>query len=131
MSTFEQARAATGTIRPKAGHGCPPVLIVDGVWTAHFHDIDDLAKLTAVCGDIKCVVNCAIQQCPTVQGRLDSAVIADYLSALHVHSYGDDIEVLLIDLLDDPEALKKAAAMPEAQHLIPLSHRTNPSSVIL
>jgi len=95
-STFEMVRKATGLKRPPGNHGCNPVEIVPGVWTAHFHDIKDLQALQAVSPTIKTVVNSAIAQCPTKPG-----------------SYGKDIEVILIDLLDDPGARKIADAMEE------------------
>ena len=91
-----QARAATGGQRPKASHGCPPVEVLPGLWTAHFHDIEDREALLKAAPGITAVVNCAISQCPTKPG-----------------SYGDGIEVILIDLLDDPDKRKKVDAMSE------------------
>jgi hypothetical protein len=44
-SGFARLRAATGTVRPPGDHGCKPVEIVPGLWTAHFHDIDSPEKL--------------------------------------------------------------------------------------
>ncbi len=35
---FVAFREVTGPIRPPASHGCPPVEVVPGLWTAHYHD---------------------------------------------------------------------------------------------
>ena len=45
MTTHASFRAATGLVRPPANHGCPPVEVVPGLWTAHFHDVDTPEKL--------------------------------------------------------------------------------------
>jgi hypothetical protein len=91
-------RAVTSYVRPPHSHGCPPVEVVPGVWTAHYHDIDAREKLQAAAAPTTLVVNAAtVDKCPV------GAV-----------SYGDGIDVLCIDgLLDDPEPLKKVEAMPQ------------------
>lgn len=95
-STFETVRKATGKVRPPASHGCKPVEVVPGVWTAHFHDIEDAEALKKASPGVNLVINCAPDKCATKAG-----------------SYGDGIEVVVIDLLDDPEVMKKVDAMPE------------------
>jgi protein-tyrosine phosphatase len=89
-------REATGKVRPPASHGCKPVEVVPGVWTAHFHDIEDIEALQKVSTGVTTVINCAPDKCPTKQG-----------------SYGKGVDVVVIDLLDDPEDYKKIDAMPE------------------
>ena len=49
-TTFDVARDATGRVRPGHDHGCKPVEIVPGLWTAHFHDIEDIDQLRKACG---------------------------------------------------------------------------------
>lgn len=95
-STFEALREATGKVRPPASHGCKPCEVVPGVWTAHFHDIEDSEALKKVAPSVTTVINCAPDKCPTKAG-----------------SYGDGVEVVVIDLLDDPEEYKKIDAMVE------------------
>ena len=41
-STFEQVRAVTGTMRPPGTHSCKLVEVVPGLFTAHFHDFQDV-----------------------------------------------------------------------------------------
>ena len=91
-------RAVTTYVRPPHSHGCPPVEVVPGVWTAHYHDIDTREKLQAAVSAATLVVNAAkVDKCPTGPG-----------------SYGEGVEVLCIEnLLDDPEPLKKVEAMPQ------------------
>ena len=65
-------------------------ILVPGVWTAHFEDFqapDSFSKLP-ISPPLGLVVNsaCAYDQCPTFQGY-----------------YGPNIEVLRIDLFDDPK----------------------------
>jgi hypothetical protein len=97
MSTFAGVRAATGLVRPSHNHGCKPVEVVPGVWTAHFHDIETKETLDAISTNIRVVVNSATDKCPTKPG-----------------SYGDNIDVLVVEgLLDDPEARKRVDGMPE------------------
>ena len=95
---FAAFRSVTSYVRPPHSHGCPPVEVVPGVWTAHYHDIDTREKLKAAAPATTLVVNAAkVDKCPTGPG-----------------SYGDGVEVLCIDgLLDDPEPLKKLEAMPQ------------------
>ena len=91
MTTFEAFRELTGWQRPGRDHGCKPVQIVPGLWTAHYHDIDSTEKLgTATQGaPIKLVVNSALCQCAARTGF-----------------WGPDVRVLEIDLEDDPDELK-------------------------
>jgi len=97
LATYSSFRAATGTRRPPASHGCPPCEVVPGLWTAHFHDVDTLAKLSAAAPAVTVVVNAGCDKCPTKDG-----------------SYGPAIRVVTIDgLLDDPDPLKKVDAMPD------------------
>ena len=62
MTTFESFREVTGWKRPGHDHGCAPVQVVPGVWTAHYHDIDSIEKLKAATGGapITLVVNSAL-----------------------------------------------------------------------
>ena len=92
---FAAFREVTSYVRPPHGHGCPPVEVMPGVWTAHYHDIETLDKLKAAAPPTTLVVNAAkVDKCPTGPG-----------------SYGEGVDVLCIDgLLDDPDALKKAHA---------------------
>jgi hypothetical protein len=39
-STFEGCREVTTWKRPIGDHGCKPVQIIPGLWTAHIHDLD-------------------------------------------------------------------------------------------
>jgi len=97
MSTFKGVRAATGPVRSAHNHGCKPVEVVPGVWTAHFHDVETDAALKTIVPNCKLVVNSATDKCKTGPG-----------------SYGEGVDVLVVDgLLDDPEARKKADSMPE------------------
>lgn len=99
MSSFDAVREATGRQRPGHAHGCKPVEVVPGLWTAHFHDIETAEALAAAAPgvNIKTVVNSATEKCPTQTG-----------------SYGEGVEVLRIEgLLDDPETRKKVDALPE------------------
>jgi len=97
MSTFAGVRAATGLVRPGHNHGCKPVEVIPGVWTAHFHDTETRDTLKAISENITVVVNAATDKCATKAG-----------------SYGDGVDVVVVEgLLDDPEALKKLHAMPE------------------
>jgi len=71
-------------------HGCQLVEIVPGVWTAHFEDMSDRDALQRLPIEppIQLVVNsaCVYDQCPTSTGH-----------------YGPDIQVLRIELFDDPK----------------------------
>lgn len=97
MSTYATVRKATGQQRPGHNHGCKPVEVVPGVWTAHFHDIETSEALQGFSAGIRTVVNCATDKCPTKPG-----------------SYGESVDVVVVDgLLDDPEPRKKVDAMPE------------------
>eukprot|EP00927_Polykrikos_kofoidii_P001707 TRINITY_DN10666_c0_g1_i1.p1 TRINITY_DN10666_c0_g1~~TRINITY_DN10666_c0_g1_i1.p1 ORF type:complete len:216 (-),score=45.34 TRINITY_DN10666_c0_g1_i1:218-865(-) len=94
-TTLATVREATGTQRPLATHGCKPVEVVPNVWTAHFHDMENVEQLKAISADITTVVNCATDKCPTKTG-----------------DYGDGVTVMRIEgLLDDPDILKKVDAM--------------------
>lgn len=78
-------------MRPAGTHGAKLTQIVPGVWTAHFNDIkeaDIFTKLSEITPPMGLVVNSAVvnNQCPTCAGH-----------------YGPDIEVLCIELLDDPK----------------------------
>ena len=56
---FAAFRAVTSYVRPAHSHGCPPVEVVPGVWTAHYHDIDAREKLQAAASPTTLVVNAA------------------------------------------------------------------------
>jgi len=62
----------TGWKRPGHGHGCTPVEIDDGIWTATYHDIDTKEKLKKVFEKsktpVKLVVNSAPCQCEATTG---------------------------------------------------------------
>ena len=97
MTSFEAFREQTGWKRPGRDHGCRPVEIIPGVWTAHYHDIEDEAQLRKAAPSVTVVVNAGTDKCPSKPG-----------------TYGDKVEVMLIDgLLDDPDPLKKVCAMDE------------------
>eukprot|EP00928_Gymnodinium_smaydae_P010431 TRINITY_DN13931_c0_g1_i1.p2 TRINITY_DN13931_c0_g1~~TRINITY_DN13931_c0_g1_i1.p2 ORF type:complete len:300 (-),score=79.59 TRINITY_DN13931_c0_g1_i1:940-1839(-) len=97
MSPLTAVRAATGKRRPGHDHGCKPVEVIPGLWTAHFHDIETRDALKAVSGAIKTVINTATDKCKTTSG-----------------SYGADIDVIRVEgLLDDPNAIKEVDAMCE------------------
>ena len=89
LTTYEAFRAYTGWQRPGRDHGCLPVEIVPGVWTAHYHDIDTAEKLrTATKGaPVRMVVNSALCQCAA-------------------RFYGPKVRVMEIDLEDDPDERK-------------------------
>ena len=88
-TTFEQLREVTGWVRPGHDHGCKPVEIIPGLWTAHFDEIDSAEKLRAATGSapIKLVVNSAVCQCESVD-------------------YGDGVKIMKIVLEDDPNERK-------------------------
>ena len=97
---FKDVRQITGWVRPPGAHGCKPTEIIKGLWTAHYHDVDTYEKLTSAVDEskIRCVINTAIRQCDSEPGR-----------------YGDSIEVMLIDLEDDPDERKQFDAGKESQ----------------
>ena len=89
-STFESFRQdVTGWIRPGHHHGCPPVEVVPGLWTAHYDDIDTKQKLRDLSEDITLVVNSALSQCEARTGF-----------------YGDNVKVMEVDIEDDPDERK-------------------------
>ena len=90
------AESRARQVRPPHNHGCKPIEIVPGLWTAHFHDIEDLEHLRTACPGVTNVINAGPDKCHTASG-----------------SYGPDVTVLVVDILDDPDALKKVDAMPE------------------
>lgn len=90
-TTFEEFRRVSGWQRPGGNHGCLPVEVLPGVWTARYHEIDSLSKLTEATqsAPIKCVVNSATCQCEARTGF-----------------YGPDIDVYEVDVLDDNKERK-------------------------
>jgi len=90
-TSFEAVRELTGWVRPGHDHGCKPVEILPGLWTAHYHDVDSTAKLQAATGGapIKLVINSALCQCASREGF-----------------YGPEIKVMEILLEDDPDERK-------------------------
>ena len=91
MPIFEKVRDITSYNRPKGTHGCKLTEIVPGLWTAHFEDINQpnsFSSLPIIQPVIGLVINAAVpyNQCPTFSGF-----------------YGPDIEVLMIELFDDPK----------------------------
>jgi protein-tyrosine phosphatase len=112
-TSFEAFREYTGWKRPGHDHGCPPVEVVPGVWTAHYHDIDTHEKLVAATkgAPIKLVVNSALSQC-----------------ACRTGFYGPDVIVMEIDLEDDPNERKyfdqgKPSTSTVADKSVPLKLR--------
>jgi hypothetical protein len=92
MSAFEVFREeVTGWIRPGHDHGCKPVEVIPGLWTAHYDEIDSLEKLQEATNfaPLAMVVNSAVCQCASRDGF-----------------YGPDIKVLEIDIEDDPDERK-------------------------
>jgi Dual specificity phosphatase, catalytic domain len=92
MSNFEAFREeVTGWIRPGHDHGCPPVEVIPGLWTAHYDEIDSLEKLQEATNfaPLALVVNSAVCQCASRDGF-----------------YGPDIKVLEVDIEDDPDERK-------------------------
>ena len=92
MSAFEIFREeVTGWIRPGHDHGCKPVEVIPGLWTAHYDEIDSLEKLQEATNfaPLAMVVNSAVCQCASRDGF-----------------YGPDIKVLEIDIEDDPDERK-------------------------
>ena len=94
-STLASVRAVTTHVRPKANHGCPGVEVVPGLWTAHFHDVQSLDDLRSVAPPVTVVVNVGTDKC------------------VPAADYGETVRVVAIDLLDDPDELKAADAMPD------------------
>ena len=90
-TSFEDFRTVTSWVRPARGHGCKPVEILPGLWTAHYHDIDSKEKLKAATkgAPIKLVVNSALCQCEARTGF-----------------WGPDVEVMEVPLEDDPDERK-------------------------
>lgn len=94
-TTLASFREATGSVRPRSRHGCPPAEIVWGLWTARVEDVDTRLKLLAAVPLVSLVVNAGTDTCPTVD-------------------YGDGIRTVTIDgLLGDPEPLKRINTMEE------------------
>ena len=93
-SSLASVRAVTTSLHPPGNHGCPGVEIIPGLWTAHFHDIETPDALLSVAPPVTVVVNIGTDKCPAV-------------------SYGDGVRVVAIDLLNDPDELKKADNMPD------------------
>jgi protein-tyrosine phosphatase len=92
-TTFEQFRQeVTGWVRPGHAHGCPPVEVIPGLWTAHYDEIDSLEKLQGATSHapITLVVNLALCQCESRNGF-----------------YGPEIRVLEVPIEDDPDERKK------------------------
>ena len=87
MSDLQAIRELTGTVRGLANHGCKPVEVLPGLWSASFKDIDTPDKLAIAAPTVSTIINAGGAQCNA--------------------SYGDKIEVLRIDVNDDPEAKKK------------------------
>ena len=87
-------RLITGPKRPPGNHGCQLVEIIPGIVNVHFNDIDkpdSIAKINAsgkLSRPITLVVNSAVanKQCDTYPGF-----------------YGPDVELLPIDIFDDPK----------------------------
>mmetsp|Transcript_24678 Transcript_24678/g.23671 ORF Transcript_24678/g.23671 Transcript_24678/m.23671 type:complete len:211 (+) Transcript_24678:86-718(+) len=105
---FIEIRLVTSYIRTPGTHGCQLTEILPGIWTAHYNDIKDpeiFQKLTQIVSPIGLVVNAAIayNQCPTGPGY-----------------YGEGIEVLLIDLFDDPEEGELHTAAGDAKQYFKL-----------
>eukprot|EP00277_Geminigera_cryophila_P011110 CAMPEP_0179441522 /NCGR_PEP_ID=MMETSP0799-20121207/25058_1 /TAXON_ID=46947 /ORGANISM="Geminigera cryophila, Strain CCMP2564" /LENGTH=251 /DNA_ID=CAMNT_0021225829 /DNA_START=17 /DNA_END=769 /DNA_ORIENTATION=- len=88
-SSFEEIRGVTGWVRPGGGHGCKPVQIIPGLWTAHYHDVDTQEKLAKTAPNVSLVVNTAPRQCEARTGTL-----------------GPGIQVMLVNLEDDPDERK-------------------------
>ena len=88
---FTAIRAITSYDRTPGTHGAKLTQIIPGLWTAHFNDIkekDAFLKLTEITPPMGLVVNAAVayDQCATCPGY-----------------YGPDVEVMMIDLFDDPK----------------------------
>lgn len=89
-STFEAFRDdVTGWIRPGHGHGCPPIEVLPGLWTAHYDDIDTHEKLKGVSKEITLVINSALSQCEARTGF-----------------YGENVRVYEVNIEDDPDERK-------------------------
>jgi hypothetical protein len=86
-------RAVTTHVRPAEHHGCPGVEIIPGLWTARFDDIKTIGALRTIAPAVTLVVNVGPDDCIKV-------------------SYGKDVRVVAIDLLDDPLDLKEVDALP-------------------
>lgn len=90
LPRLNEVREITSWKRPPGSHGCKLTEIVQGLWTAHFDDISDpdIFDRLKISPPIGLVVNSAIayDQVPTKQGY-----------------YGPEIDVLTIDLHDDPK----------------------------
>jgi len=113
MTTYESFRLVTGWQRPGGKHGCAPVEIVPGVWTATYHDIDSPDKLAAATqhAPIALVVNSALCSCAARTGF-----------------FGPGVRVLEVDLEDDPDARKAFDAGKPSQSRcaepdVPLANR--------
>jgi len=92
--TVADVRAVTGLTRPGGNHGCKPVEVVPGLWTAAFPDISTAEQLTAISPNIKTVVNAAAEKCNA--------------------SYAEGVRVVKIDdFLDSPDSIKAVDSMPE------------------
>eukprot|EP00629_Pelagomonadales_sp_RCC1024_P009731 CAMPEP_0119268290 /NCGR_PEP_ID=MMETSP1329-20130426/6115_1 /TAXON_ID=114041 /ORGANISM="Genus nov. species nov., Strain RCC1024" /LENGTH=220 /DNA_ID=CAMNT_0007268253 /DNA_START=161 /DNA_END=820 /DNA_ORIENTATION=- len=112
-TSFEAFRTLTGWQRPSRAHGCKPVELAPGVWTAHYHDIDSVEKLKAATkgAPIALVVNSALCQCEARDGF-----------------WGPNVKVLEVELEDDPDPRKqfdqgKASTSECAKPNIPVHKR--------
>ena len=60
-------------MRPKGTHGCKPVEVVPGLYTAHYEDVLTRDALRKVSPSIKTVFNSAADKCPA-----GTVVLGDY-----------------------------------------------------
>ncbi|KAH8095156.1 hypothetical protein JL720_2433 [Aureococcus anophagefferens] len=125
-TSFEDFRTVTSWVRPARGHGCKPVEILPGLWTAHYHDIDSKEKLKAATkgAPITLVVNSALCQCeartgfwgPDVQGKPTTSACRDPDVPLEKRCSGDAKQYF--------DAVNKAvaAALARGDHVLVHCH---------
>ena len=128
MTTFESFREVTGWKRPGHDHGCAPVQVVPGVWTAHYHDIDSIEKLKAATGGAPitlfeattCAALLAFAREPAdftllevgMGGRLDATNVAALQPALCVSDDGLRVEMHTWQCASKRWALQGAMEIP-------------------
>ena len=85
---FDDFREVTGLARPEGSHGCKLVQVIPGLFITTFDEIKEADSFTKLGMNVGLVVNAGVAgntTCPTSTGY-----------------YGPGVEVLTIELLDDP-----------------------------
>lgn len=85
---FDDFREVTGLTRPAGTHACKLVQVIPGLFITKFDEINQADSFTKLGMNVGLVVN--------------SGIAGSTTAATSTGFYGPDVEVLTIDLLDDP-----------------------------